>query len=421
MDLDKKVFGGINVVDFGWAIAGPLSLKYLADYGATVVCIESMQRPDLLRISAPFKDEVPNINRAGFFSYFAANKYSISLDLNKDAAKEIARKLVAWADIVGDSHRPGVLEKWGMDYAELSRIKTDIILIRSSNQGLTGPAAMQPGLGNHINGLGGIVNLIGWPDEEPISPMVAYTDYCVPHFAASALIGALDYRRKTGKGQLIDLSQFEAGLQLIAPLLLDYSTNGVEAKANVNSCEYAAPHGVYRCKGEDRWCAITVFTDDEWKAMCKVMGNPEWTKNSEFSSFPGRKRNEAELDHLVEQWTSQYEPEHVMMLLQKEGVAAGAVLNAKDLCNDVQLKERECFWNGNHKELGIFSYLGQPSKLSRTPAKLYRDAPSLGEHNEYICLEMLGMSEDEYAQCFIEGVFGQCPDEPMQKEQHNKT
>ena len=410
MDLDEKVFGGINVVDFGWAIAGPLSLKYLADYGATVVCIESPQRPDLLRISAPFKDGVSNINRAGYFSYFAANKYSVSLDLNKDAAKKIARKLVACADIVGDSHRPGVLEKWGLDYDELSKIKADIILIRSSNQGLTGPAALQPGLGNHINGLGGIVNLVGLPDEEPICPMVAYTDYCIPHFAASALIGALDYRRKTGKGQLIDLSQFEAGLHLIAPLLMDYSTNGVDAKANGNSCDYAAPHGVFRCKGEDRWCAITVFTDDEWQAMCKAMGSPEWTKNREFSAFTERKTNEAKLNHHVEQWTSQHEPEHIMMLLQKEGVAAGVLLNAKDICSDVQLKERECFWSGDHKELGPFSYLGQPSKLSLTPAKLYRDAPSLGEHNEYICLEMLGMSEDEYAQCLMNGAFGQCSD-----------
>ena len=314
---------------------------------------------------------------------------------------------MAWADIVADSHRPGVLENWGMDYDELRKIKTDIILIRSSNQGLTGPAAMQPGLGNHINGLGGIVNLVGWPDEEPISPMVAYTDYCVPHFAASALIGALDYRRKTGKGQLIDLSQFEAGLQLIAPLLLDFSTNGVEAKASGNSCTCAAPHGVFRCKGEDRWCAITVFADDEWQAMCKAMGNPEWTKECEFSTFQERKKNEARLNHLVEQWTSQYEPEHIMMLLQKEGVAAGVVQNAEDICSDVHLKERGFFWSGDHKELGMFSYLGQPSRLSATPAKLYRDAPSLGEHSEYICLEMLGMSKDEYDQCLIEGIFGQ--------------
>jgi len=405
--LDKKVFDGISIVDFGWALAGPLSVKYLADYGATVVCIESFQRPDLLRISAPFKEGKSNVDRAGFFSYFAANKYSISLDLNKNSAKEIAKKLVAWADIVADSHRPGVLEKWGMDYGELGKIKPEIIMIRSSNQGLTGPAALQPGLGNHINGLGGIVNLVGLPDEEPISPMVAYTDYCVPHFAASVLVGALDYRRKTGKGQLIDLSQFEAGLHLIAPLLLDYSANGVEAKANGNACEYAAPHGVFRCKGEDRWCAIAVFEEKEWQAMCKVMGNPEWTGESDFSTLPERKKNEARLNRLIEQWTSQYEPEHIMTVLQKEGVAAGVVQNAEDICSDPQLEERKFFWNGKHKELGLFSYLGQPSRLSETPAKLYRNAPSLGEHSEYICLEMLGMSKDEYDRYLAEGAFDQ--------------
>jgi benzylsuccinate CoA-transferase BbsF subunit len=405
--LDKKVFDGVHIVDFGWALAGPLSIKYLADYGATVVCVESMKRPDLLRISAPFKDGKADINRAGFFSYFAANKYSISLDLNKTDAKEIAKKLVAGADIVADSHRPGVLEKWGLDYGELAKIKPEIIMIRSSNQGLTGPASLQPGLGNHINGLGGIVHLVGLPDEEPISPMVAYTDYCVPHFAASVLVGALDYRRKTGKGQLIDLSQFEAGLHLIAPLLLDYSANGVEAKADGNACEYAAPHGVFRCKGEDRWCAISVFEECEWQAVCTAMGNPEWTTESDFSTLPGRKRNEARLNQLIEQWTSQYAPEHIMMVLQEKGVAAGVVQNAEDICSDVQLAAREFFWNGDHKELGRFSYLGQPSRLSETPAKLYRNAPSLGEHNEYICLEMLGMSIDEYRQLLAEGVFDQ--------------
>jgi benzylsuccinate CoA-transferase BbsF subunit len=403
--LDNRVFEGIKVVDFGWAIAGPLTLKYLADYGATVVCIESWQRPDLLRTSTPFKDRVNNLNRAGFFAYFAANKFSISLDLNKPRAKEIAKKLIAWADIAADSHRPGVLEKWNLGYDELRQIKSDIIMIRSSSQGLTGPSATQPGLGNHLNGLSGMVNLVGWPDEEPISLMVAYTDYFVPHFAASALIGALDYRRKTGKGQVIDLSQFETGLQLISPLLLDYSVNGVEAKAKGNSCDQAAPHGVFRCLGEDRWCTISVFNDDEWQALCKVMGNPEWTQDDDFSTFLARKKNEQRLNRLMEEWTSKHKPEEIMSQLQAEGVAAGVLQNARDLYNDMQLKERECFWTDEHKELGKFTYLGQPSRLSLTPAKLYRSAPSIGEHNEYICREILGMSEDDFQLCLIEGVF----------------
>ena len=401
----KKVFEGIKIIDFGWAIAGPLTLKYLADYGATVICLESFQRPDLLRTATPYKDEVAGVDRAGYFAYFAANRYSISLNLNKPNGQDIARKLVAWADVVADSHRPGVMERWKLGYDDVVKIKPDIIMIRNSNQGLTGPAATHPGLGNHINGLAGIVNLVGWPEQEPISLMVAYSDYLVPHFAAAALIGALDYHRKTGKGQLLDISQFEVSLQLLLPALINYSINGSEEKLKGNSCDYAAPHGAFRCKGDDRWCVISVFNDLEWQAFCSVIGKPDWSKEPEFSNLRGRKENEAQLNSLIEQWTMQHEAEEVMRLLQKAGVAAGVVQNAKDLYDDIQLKERECFWIANHKELGKFTHLGQPSRLSKTPAKLHRAAPCLGEHTEYVCRELLGMSEEEYDECIIEGIF----------------
>lgn len=404
--MERKVFDGVKVVDFGWALAGPLTLKYLADYGATVVNIESFQRPDLLRTSTPFKNGIAGVDRAGYFAYFAANKYSLSLDLNKSRSLDIARKLVAWADIVADSHRPGVMEHWELGYEELVRIKPDIIMIRNSNQGLTGPAASHPGLGNHINGLAGIVNLVGLSDREPISLMVAYTDYLVPHFAAAALISALDFRRKTGKGQLLDISQFEVGLQLLAPHLVNYSVNGIEEEAKGNSCDYAAPHGAYRCKGEDRWCAISVFTDAEWQAFCKTIGEPVWLKDPKFGTVISRKEHEEQLNQLIEQWTSQHEAEEVMRLLQEAGVAAGIIKNAEDLYNDAQLKERECFWVEEHREIGKFSHLGQPSRLSLTPAKLYQPAPCLGEHTEFVCCELLGMSEDEFDECLVEGIFG---------------
>jgi benzylsuccinate CoA-transferase BbsF subunit len=403
--MDKKVFDGITVVDFGWAIAGPLTLKYLADYGAMVICIESYQRPDLLRTSTPYKDGSAGVDRAGYFAYFAANKYSISLNLNKPNGLKIARKLVSQADIVADSHRPGVMERWKLSYNHLIRIKPDIIMVRNSNQGLTGPAANHPGLGNHINGLAGIVNLVGWPEQEPISLMVAYTDYLVPHFAVTALIGALDYRRKTGKGQLIDVSQFEVGLQLLTPSLINYSVNKKEEKARGNSSDYAVPHGVYRCKGDDRWCAISVLTDTEWQAFCNTIGKPDWIKKPEFRTATDRKKNEVQLDRSIEQWTSQHEAEEVMRMLQEARVAAGVVQNAEDLYNDGQLKERECFWVEDHKELGRFSHLGQPSRLSKTPARLYNAAPCFGEHTEYICRDLLGMSEEEYDKYLLEGVF----------------
>ena len=403
--MSKKVFEGIKIIDFGWAIAGPLTLKYLADYGATVICIESYQRPDLLRTATPYKDEIPGVDRAGYFAYFAANKLSISLNLNKPEGLEIAKMLVSWADVVADSHRPGVMERWKLGYEDIKKLNPDIIMIRNSNQGLTGPAATHPGLGNHINGLAGIVNYVGWPEQEPVSLMVAYSDYLVPHFAAAALIGALDYKKKTGKGQLLDISQFEVGLQLLSPALVNYICNNTEEKAKGNSCEFAAPHGAFKCQGDDRWCTISVFDDKEWKSFCNAIGRMEWVEKPEFSTLAARKANETELNNLVGQWTKNRRPEEVMEILQKAGVSAAVVQNAEDLFNDVQLKERECFWEGKHKELGNYSYLGQPSCLSRTKAEMYRNAPCLGEHTEYICRDLLHMSQQEFDKYLVAGVF----------------
>jgi benzylsuccinate CoA-transferase BbsF subunit len=403
--LPRKVFEGIKIIDFGWAIAGPLTLKYLADYGATVVCIESSRRPDLLRTATPYKDNIPGADRAGYFAYFAANKFSISLNLNKPEGLDIARRLVSWADVVADSHRPGVMERWGLSYDDLIKINPDIIMIRNSNQGLTGPAATHPGLGNHINGLAGIVNYVGWPEQEPVSLMVAYSDYLVPHFAAAALIGALEYKRKTGIGQLLDISQFEVGLQFLSPALVEYTCNNTEGQAKGNSCDFAAPHGVFRCKGDDRWCTISIFDDKGWQSFCNIIGKPDWIGKPEFFTLAARKANEKLLNNLIEQWTNNLEPEEVMKLLQQANVAAAVVQNGKDLYNDVQLKERECLWTGEHQELGSFSYLGQPSRLSRTKAELFRGAPCLGEHTEMVCRDYLGMSREEFDKHLVEGVF----------------
>jgi crotonobetainyl-CoA:carnitine CoA-transferase CaiB-like acyl-CoA transferase len=308
---------------------------------------------------------------------------------------DVARRLAAWADVVGDSHRPGVAEKWGMDYESLKEINPDVIMIRSSNQGITGPRSTYRGFGNQINGMAGFVNLCGFPDKEPVCFMMAYTDYFTPNFSVAAIAGALEYRRRTGKGQLLDISQMEAGLHFLSTWLLDYSVNSIEQKRCGNRCEYAAPHNVYRCAGEDRWCAITVFTDGEWEALCNTMGNPEWTHRQEFNTLRGRKENEDELDRLVEEWTINLDPYEVMNLLQKAGVAAGVVQNACDLYNDPQLKAIEGFWVTEHKEIGQFSHLAQPARLSKTSPRLYRSSPLLGEHNEYVRQTILGMTSDK--------------------------
>jgi benzylsuccinate CoA-transferase BbsF subunit len=388
--MSDGIFDGIKVLDLGTGIANPLSFRYLADYGATVVCAESLEYPSFLRTNQPYKDFQPGINRSGYYASLYPNVHSITLNLKKDEDIQIALKLASWADIVGDSHKPGVAEGWGLDYESIRKLNPNVIMVRSSYQGITGPRSGFRGFGNQLNGLAGFVNLTGYPDREPICFMVAYTDYFVPYFTVSALAGALDYRRRTGKGQLLDISQLEAGLQFLPDWFLNYSVNGVEQKAAGNRCEYAAPHGVYRCVGEDRWCAISVFTDSEWEAFCEVIGNPAWIKDQKFATLRGRKENEDELDKFIEEWTCQLDAYHVMNILQGKGVAAGVVQNAKDLCEDPQLKARGFMWSGKHKEMGETRSLAQPSLLSKTPSKLYRPPPLMGEHNEFVRKEFLG-------------------------------
>ena len=387
--MSEGVFEGIKVLDLGTGIANPLSFRYLADYGATVVCVESIEFPSFLRTNQPYKDFQPGINRSGYYASLFPNVRSITLNLKTEEDLQTAKKLAAWADIVGDSHKPGVAEAWGLDYESIRQLNPNVIMVRSSYLGTTGPRSWFRGFGNQLNGLAGFVNLTGLPGQEPICFMVAFTDYFVPYFTISALAGALDYRRRTGKGQLLDISQLEAGLQFLPDWFLNYSVNNVEQKASGNRCEYAAPYGVYQCAGEDRWRAISVFTDAEWKAFGEAMGNPVWTSDPRFDTFRGRKENEDELDKLVQEWTCQLDAHEVMHILQAKGVAAGVVQNAKDICEDPQLKAREFMWVAKHKEMGETKSLVQPSHLSKTPAKLYRPPPLMDEHREFVRKELL--------------------------------
>lgn len=404
--MSDKALEGVKVVDFGWVLVSPLIVKTLADYGATAVCVESINRPSLSRLGTPFKDGKPGVDRAGHFAYCAPNKYSISLDLRTPGGMEIAKKLVAWADVVSENRRAGIMKEMGLDYAELCKTNPNIIMVSSSNQGQTGPYASHPGLGIHLIGLGGFNNFVGWPDQEAISITVAYTDYLTPPLAVAAIVAALDRRRKTGEGQFLDISQLEAGLSFLATPLLDYAVNRREPKKMGNASEYAAPHGIFRCKGEDRWCAIAVCGEKEWRNFCRAMRRPEWIDDPKFSTLSNRKKNEKELNQRIEECTVQYPAEEMMRIMQEADIAAGVVQNAKDIYEDPQLRHRGFFWVMNHKEMGAFTHLGEPAVLSKTPAKPRMPAPCLGEHTEYICKEFLGMGDEEFVDYMISGAFG---------------
>jgi len=402
----KGVLSGLKVLAFAWAVVGPLTMKFLADHGATVIRIETSQRPCTMRSSAPYKDNKPGLNRGGYFTYYNSNILSFALNMNHPRAADITRRLVAWCDIFFENYTPGVIEKWGLAYEDLKKIKSDIIMLRQSGYGSWGPYKNLPAFGMVLVPIAGLPNFIGWPGKEPLPVGVsAYTDCISPRYATAALIAALDYRKKTGKGQLIDLSQFETAISFILPGLLEYESTGREPERIGNASPYAAPHGVYPCQGDDRWCTIAVTTEDEWRAFCKEIGRPELAGDSRFDSLQNRKKNEEELNNIVSEWTVALAPEEVMTRLQGVGVPAGVVNNTADVFNDPQLAKRNIYWSMQHAEMGNFTHLGQSFQLSRTPARPYSPSPLLGEHTEQICTEMLGMSDDEFVALMQEGVF----------------
>ena len=405
MEEDKQILEDVKVADFSRGAALPYVTKYLADYGAVVVKVESMANPDISRTISPFAADKSGVNRSGFFAKFNNNKYSISLNLDNPRGLEVAKRLVGWSNVIVENYRPGVMERWGLSYKDIIKEQPDIIMLSSTMQGQSGPHAGRVGLGMMLAGMAGFSHYIGWPDRQPSGSSAAWTDEIAAWYGTVALLGAIQYRRRAGKGQYIEQSQLEASLSFFSPSILDYTANGRIQERSGNSCAYAAPHGAYPCKGDDRWCVIAVFTDQEWLAFCKVIGEPDWTKEARFTTLLGRKKNEAELNRLIEQWTDNYTAEEIMHMMQQAGIAAGVVQDGRDLSGDPQLRHRCFFCNLPHSEMGVMSYKTSAFKLSKKQADIRMPAPCLGEHTEHVCCELLGMSDDEFVQLMQDGVF----------------
>ncbi len=402
----KGIFDGLIITSFCWAIVGPLTMKFFADHGATVIRMETAKRPCTLRISTPYKDGEPGINRSGYFNHFSANMYSMSLNMDSPKALEIVKRLVSKSDVVMENFTPGVMEKWGLTYDELKKVKPDIIMLRQSGFGLWGPYAQQPAFGMILAAMAGLPNFIGEPDGIPLPVGVSpYTDCISPRFAAAALIAALDYRNKTGKGQLLDLSQFETALYFIMPALFDCAVNGREPPRLGNSCPYAVPHGVYPCKGDDRWCSIAVHSDEQWANLCRVIGKTDYVHDPRFNTMRNRKQHEEIINELISEWTINLTPEKVMDRMQAAGVPAGAVKNASEIVEDPQLRHRNLFWPIQHPDMGLYTHLGQSFELSKTPAQARIPSPRLGEHTEYVCTRILGITDEEFVELVGAGVF----------------
>lgn len=398
-----RALEGLKVVGFVTEGVGPLLTKGLATNGATVVLIESANRPDGTRLRSPFKDNIPGMERSYRFAATNTDKYDMTLNLKHPRAKEVTRKLIESADVIVENYRPGVMEKFGLSYDDVRAINPFIVMISLTSQGHTGPYSTTAAYGPHLAGYCGFTALAGWPDRGPVT-LGPYTDMIAPRFGIVALLAALDHRGRTGEGQYIDLSQLEASLHFLTPAILDFIANNRTQTRNGNKSLCAAPHGVYRCKGDDRWCAIAVFTDSEWKAFCEVIGNPSWTIDAKFDTLSARKENEEELNRLVEEWTIEHAGEEVMRMMQQADVAAGVVRNAGEVIeNCPQLKHRHFWWKPEHPEIGEMNVNGSSYILSKTPYKILHPAPSLGEHTEYVCRNLLGMSDEEFVDLYSSG------------------
>lgn len=403
--MTRQALEGVKVLEIAFIGVTPMTCKLLADHGAEVVRIESKTRLDYLRTSGPYVDGIVSIERSPQSALLHTNKLGITLNLKHPKAVEIAKKLAVWADIVANGFTTGTLEKMGLGYEELVKVNPDLIMFSCNTFGSTSPLSSFPSTGIQITGITGFSQVTGWPDRGATA-VGYYTDFIVPHFNFATVLAALDYRRRTGKGQYLDLSHIETGIYFTAPAVVDYAVNGTEFKRRGNRAPDAAPHGVYRCQGDDSWCAIAVFTDEEWQAFCKAIGDPAWTKEPRFKTLMNRKQNEDELDQLVEKWTMIHSAQEVMNIMLEAGVSAGVVQNGEEVFNDPQLKEygyqQMMYYPGMQKEYPMQLPFG---RLSRTPVKARRPSPMLGEHNDYVCTEILGMSDEDFVHLMSEGVF----------------
>lgn len=398
-----NIFKDLKVAEFAWVGVGSLAGKMLAGWGATVVKNESLKAPCPLRTFRPFKENIPGLNRSGFFNMTNPNKYSLSLNLKSEKGQEVAKKLIQWADVVSESYAPGTMDSFGLGYEDAKKINPEVIYYSTCMQGQTGPHCGFRGFGTHLAALSGYVDTTGWPDREPVGIHGPYTDSVAMYYGQALVLGALEYRRRTGKGTYIDLSQLEAGAHFMGPSLLDTSVNNANITRNGNRSDRFCPNGAFPCTGKDRWVAISVADDAEWKRLCEAMEMPELAEDQRFSTMTDRKKNEDALEEIIGQWSENFSSMEVSQKLQKADIAAAPVAQMPDLYSDPQLKERNSFIPIEHPEIGTQMYRPTMAKLSKTPEEMRMPAPCLGEHNEFVLQELLHMSEDEVTELIVAG------------------
>lgn len=395
----KLPLEGVRVANFGWGWLGPVFGQTLSFLGAEVYKIESRARIDINRMLPPFAEGIRDPDRSLQNHACWAGNGSITLNLKKPEAQELARRLVAISDIAGENFGPGVMAKFGLGYEDLRRVNETIIMVSMPAAGLFGPLKDVRTYGMSLSSLAGLDSTTGYADGVPVPFENAFADPLGGVVGALAAVLALFHRQRTGRGQHIDYSQQEGVMQMMGPHFMDYFFNGRVAGpiSNKHPLRAAAPHGVFPCAGDDRWISIAVFTDDEWLGLLRAMGTPGWAAAPEFGTREARIRNIDALHERIAAWTRDQDDYELAALLQRHGVAAAPVANIADLLNDPHYKARGTFIEVQHplgfKEMIYGSYV----KMSRSQPRV-RPGPYMGQDNDYVFRELLGLSEERYRQ-----------------------
>ncbi len=393
-DGSELPLAGLKVVEFSWVIATPSAVRILADYGATVVKVETESRPDTMRTVNPFVDEEAHPDNSVGYGVYNAGKRSLSLDLSKPESRQVVEDLIRWADITTESWAPGAAARMGFGYDDFSAINPRIIMLSSSLLGQSGPYSSLAGYGFMAAAIAGFYEITGWPDRGPAGPYGPYTDFLAPRVIVASLMAALERRDRTGTGCYIDISQTEAALHYLAPAILDASINGRDQQRCGNEDPHMSPHGVYPSTGEDQWVAIAC-TDDRWTALAGTIGlagdgAAGWDQAV-------RREHAAEIDEAISAWTSERTNVEAAESLQSSGIDAYPVNNAQGCCDDAQLNAREHHINVPQSHRGTMWTQHCRTRMSRTPPVVWRGGPCLGEDNFEVLTEYLGYDADRVA------------------------
>lgn len=412
---------GIRVADFCWMGVGSIATRLLADFGAEVVKIEDRVRIDTPRRLPIYKDAPvrnygdelpdPDPDRGGLFNDFCRNKLGVTIDMRTAKGRDLAERLIAKSDVVTENFAPGVMERWGLTYDRLRELRPDVVYARMSGYGHSGPHAHYRSYGPVVQAVSGLTAISGLPGREPSGWGFSYMDNQAAYHNSTALLMAIFRRMRTGRGTEIDVSAVEVGIDLLGPVLLDVAVNGRTTRRpdfpTGNRLEWpdAAPHGVYPAAGDDRWVAIAVFDDAQWAGLVAAMGSPAWAAGERFADQPSRFANQDELDRQLSAWTRERDGHETTALLQARGVPAGAVQDASDLNErDPQVAAREVFFEMDHPVIGPARFDGTGIRFSSTAPDHWRSAPLLGEDNEHVCKQIVGLGDDEYDGLVAEGV-----------------